>query len=223
MTKKRKTLEDDVTVFAPDVDINIKKGSAAIAKILKSDPEGRYIRDLIECHLSDVGYGTHDDLLTAIALAFGEDVRQTITFPLFANDPIVLVEYERLKVPERVLMFLRYLIALYGAKAEHAAMCTRHPEGLEHTRFSINCNPDGGVGDITMRLVNASGDSIAITDEPEGYLFLVYQMLEQLSSIEPDDEDSGTEITDAFEKIETKLKNSIKNRTKDCVSEYADR
>ena len=223
MAKKKKTPEDDMNVFAPDVDMNIKKGSAAIAKILKSDPEGRYIRDLIEFHLSDVGYDTHDDLLTALALAFGEDVGQTITFPLFANDPLVLVEYERLKVPERVLTFLRYLIALYGVKAEHAAMCMRHPEGLEHTRFSINCNSDGRVGDITMKLVNASGDSITITDEPEGYLFLVYQMLEQLSSIEPDDEDSGTEITDAFEKIETKLKNDIKNRIKDCVSEYADR
>ena len=223
MTNRRKTLEDDVTVFTPDVDKNIKKGSAAIAKILKSDPEGRYIRDLIECHLSDVGYDTHDDLLTALALAFGEDIGQTITFPLFANDPIVLVEYERLKVPERVITFLRYLIALYGAKAEHAAMRMRHPEGLEHTRFSINCNSDGGVGDITMKLVNASGDSITITDEPEGYLFLVYQMLEQLSSIEPDDADSGTEIADAFEKIEAKLKNNIKNQIKDCISEYADR
>ncbi|KAF5415505.1 MAG: hypothetical protein C5S48_05615 [Candidatus Methanogaster sp.] len=222
MTKRRKTPEDDVNVFAPDADINIKKGSAAIARILKSDPEGRYIRDLIECHLSDIGYGTHDDLLTAIALAFGEDVGQTITFPLFANDPIVLVEYERLKVPERVITFLRYLIALYGAKAEHAEMCMRHPEGLEHTRFCINYDSDGGVGDITMKLVNASGDSITITDEPEGYLFLVYQMLEQLSRIEPDDADFGTEITDAFEKIEAKLKNMIKNPIKNCVSEYAD-
>ncbi len=66
-----------------------------------------------------------------------------------------------------------------------------------------------------MKLVNASGDSITITDEPEGYLFLVYQMLEQLSSIEPSDADSGTEITDAFEKIEAKLKNGIKNRIKE--------
>ncbi|MEA3323762.1 MAG: hypothetical protein U9Q37_01290 [Euryarchaeota archaeon] len=215
MANKKKTPEEDVNVFAPDVDMNIRKGSAAIAKILKSDPEGRYIRDLIECHLSDVGYDTHDDLLTALALAFGEDVGQTITFPLFANDPIMLVEYERLKIPERVTTFLRYLIALYGAKAEHAAMCMRHPEGLEHTRFGINCNSDGGVGDITMRLVNASGDSITITDEPEGYLFLVYQILEQLSSIEPDDADCDTEITDAFEKIEAKLENKIKNRIKE--------
>ena len=223
MTKRRKTPEDDVNVFTPDVDKNIKKGSAAIAKILKNDPEGRYIRDLIECHLSDVDYDTHDDLITALALVFGEDVGQTITFPLFANDPLVLAEYERLKVPERVITFLRYLVALYGAKAEHAVMRMRHPEGLEHTRFGTNYDSDGGVGDITMKLVNASGDSITITDEPEGYLFLVYQMLEQLSSIESSDADSGTEITDAFEKIEAKLKNSIKNRIKDCVSEYADR
>ncbi|PXF58094.1 MAG: hypothetical protein C4B59_13920 [Candidatus Methanogaster sp.] len=215
MAKKKKTPEEDVNVFAPDVDKNIRKGSAAIAKILKSDPEGRYIRDLIECHLSDVGYDTHDDLLTALALAFDEDVGQTITFPLFANDPIMLVEYERLKVPERVITFLRYLIALYGAKAEHATMCMRHPEGLEHTRFSINCNSDGEVDEITMGLVNASGDSITITDEPEGYLFLVYQILEQLSSIEPDGADCDTEITDAFEKIEAKLENKIKNRIKE--------
>ena len=160
-------------------------------------------------------YDTHEDLLAALALAFGEDVGQTITFPLFANDPLVLVEYERLKVPERVITFLRYLVALYGAKAEHAAMRLRHPEGLEHTRFGTNYDSDGGVGDITMKLVNASGDSITITDEPEGYLFLVYQMLEQLSSIEPPDADSGTEITDAFEKIEAKLKSSIKNRIKE--------
>jgi len=222
MTKRRKTPEDDVNVFAPDVDINIKKGSAAIAKILKSDPEGRYIRDLIECHLSDVGYGTHDDLLTALALAFGEDVGHTITFPLFANDPLVLAEYERLKVPERVIMFLRYLIALYGAKAEHAAMHLKHPEGLEHTRFGINYDSDGRACDITMKLVSVSGDSITIADEPEGYLFLVYEMLEQLSSIEQEDADSGTEITDALEKIEAKLKNSIKNSIKECTSEYAD-
>lgn len=215
MTKRRNTLEDAINVFTPDIDKNIKKGSAAIAKILKSDPEGRYIRDLIECHLSDVGYDTHDDLLTALALAFGEDIGQTITFPLFANDPLVLVEYERLKVPERVITFLRYLVALYGAKAEHAAMCLRHPEGLEHTRFGANYDADGRVCDITMKLVNVSGDSITITDEPEGYLFLVYQMLEQLSSIEPDDADSGTEITDAFEKIEAKLKNSINDRIKE--------
>jgi len=223
MTKRKKTLEDDVNVFTPDIDKNIKKGSAAIAKMLKSDPEGRYVRDLIECHLDDVGYDTHEDLLTALALAFGEDIGQTITFPLFANDPLMLVEYERLKVPERVITFLRYLVALYGAKAEHAAMRMRHPEGLEHTGFGINYDSDGRVCDITMKLVNVSGDSITITDEPEGYLFLVYQMLEQLSSIESSDADSGTEITDAFEKIEAKLKNSIKNRIKDCISEYADR
>ncbi|NOQ28829.1 MAG: hypothetical protein GQ566_01845 [Methanosarcinales archaeon] len=143
MAKKKKTPDDDVNVFAPDVDKNIKKGSAAIAKILKSDPEGGYIRDLIECHLSDVGYDTHDDLVTALALAFGEDIGQTITFPLFANDPLVLAEYERLKVPERVITFLRYLVALYGAKAEHAAMRMRHPEGLEHTRFGTNYDSDG--------------------------------------------------------------------------------
>jgi hypothetical protein len=222
MTNRRKTLEDDVTVFTPDVDKNIKKGSAAIARILKSDPEGRYIRDLIEYHLSDVGYDTHEDLITALALAFGEDIGQTITFPLFANDPLVLAEYELLKVPERVITFLRYLVALYGAKAEHAAMRLRHPEGLEHTRFGVNYDSDGKVCDITMKLVNVSGDSITITDEPEGYLFLVYQMLEQLSSIEPPDADSGTEITDAFAKIEAKLENGIKNRIKDCTSEYAD-
>nr|QNO44802.1 hypothetical protein HJJCBNBL_00014 [Methanosarcinales archaeon ANME-2c ERB4] len=222
MTKRRKTLPDEVNVFTPDADKNIKKGSAAIARILKSDPEGRYIRDLIECHLNDVGYDTHDDLITALALAFGEDIGQTITFPLFANDPLVLAEYERLKVPERVIMFLRYLVALYGAKAEHAAMRLRHPEGLEHTRFGINCDSDGRACDITMKLVSVSGDSITITDEPEGYLFLVYEMLEQLSSIEHEDADSGTEITDALEKIEAKLKNSIKNSIKECTSEYVD-
>ncbi len=215
MTTRRKTPEDDVNVFTPDIDKNIKKGSAAIAKMLKSDPEGRYVRDLIECHLDDVGYDTHEDLLTALALAFGEDIGQTITFPLFANDPLMLVEYERLKVPERVITFLRYLVALYGAKAEHAAMRMRHPEGLEHTGFGINYDSDGRVCDITMKLVNVSGDSITITDEPEGYLFLVYQLLEQLSSIEPKDADSGTEITDAFENIEAKLENKIKNRIKE--------
>ncbi len=215
MTNRRKTPEAEVTVFTPDIDKNIKTGSAAIAKILKSDPEGRYIRDLIECHLSDVGYDTHEDLITALALVFGEDIGQTITFPLFANDPLVLVEYERLMVPERVVTFLRYLVALYGAKAEHAAMRLRHPEGLEHTGFGVNYDSDGGVCDITMKLVNVSGDSITITDEPEGYLFLVYQMLEQLSSIEPKDADSGTEITDAFEMIEAKLENKIKNRIKE--------
>ncbi len=212
MTKRRNTLPDEVNVFTPDIDINIKKGSAAIAKILKSDPEGRYIRDLIEYHLNDVGYDTHEDLITAFALAFGEDIGQTITFPLFANDPLVLVEYERLKVPDRVITFLRYLVALYGVKAEHAAMRMRHPEGLEHTGFGVNYDSDGRVCEITMKLVNASGDSITITDEPEGYLFLVYQMLEQLSSIESSDADSGTEIADAFEMIEVKLENGITNR-----------
>ena len=210
MTRRRNTLEDEINVFTQDIDKNIKKGSAAIAKMMKSDPEGRYIRDLIECHLNDVGYDTHDDLITALALAFGEDIGQTITVPLFANDPLVLAEYERLKVPERVITFLRYLIALYGAKAEHAAMRLRHPEGLEHTGFGINYDSDGRACEITMKLINVSGDSITISDEPEGYLFLVYQMLEQLSSIEQGDADSGTEITDAFEMIEAKLKNRIK-------------
>ncbi len=210
MTRRRNTLEDEINVFTQDIDKNIKKGSAAIAKMMKSDPEGRYIRDLIECHLNDVGYDTHDDLITALALAFGEDIGQTITVPLFANDPLVLAEYERLKVPERVITFLRYLIALYGAKAEHAAMRMRHPEGLEHTGFGINYDSDGRACEITMKLINVSGDSITISDEPEGYLFLVYQMLEQLSSIEQGDADSGTEITDAFEMIEAKLKNRIK-------------
>ena len=210
MTRRQNTLEDEINVFTQDIDKNIKKGSAAIAKMMKSDPEGRYIRDLIECHLNDVGYDTHDDLITALALAFGEDIGQTITVPLFANDPLVLAEYERLKVPERVITFLRYLIALYGAKAEHAAMRMRHPEGLEHTGFGINYDSDGRACEITMKLINVSGDSITISDEPEGYLFLVYQMLEQLSSIEQGDADSGTEITDAFEMIEAKLKNRIK-------------
>lgn len=215
MANRRKTLPDEVNVFTPDIDKNIKKGSAAIAKILKSDPDGRYIRDLIEYHLNDVSCDTHEDLITALALAFGEEIGQTITFPLFANDPLVLAECERLNVPERVITFLRYLVALYGAKAEHAAMRMRYPEGLEHTGFGINYDSDGRACEITMKLVNASGDSITITDEPEGYLFLVYQMLEQLSSIEPSDADSGTEITDAFEKIEAKLKNGIKNRIKE--------
>lgn len=216
MAKKKKVDKGEKSVFTPDLDKTIKKGSAAIAKILKNDPEGRYIRDLIEYHLREIGNDTHDDLAMALALAFGEDVGQTITFPLFTNDPLVLAEYERIKVPDRVLMFLRYLVAIYGAKAEHAAICLKHPDGLEHTMFDINYDSDGVARSITMRLDKANSDSITIVDEPDSYLFLAYQILEQLSGIEPQDAD--TKITDAFEMIEEK----VKSRVKDSIMEHID-
>jgi len=216
MAKKKKVDKGEKSVFTPDLDKTIKKGSAAIAKILKNDPEGRYIRDLIEYHLREIGNDTHDDLAMALSLAFGEDVGQTITFPLFTNDPLVLAEYERIKIPDRVLMFLRYLVALYGAKAEHAAICLKHPDGLEHTLFDIDYDSDGVARSITMRLDKANSDSITIVDEPDSYLFLAYQILEQLSGIEPQDAD--TKITDAFEMIEEK----VKSRVKDSIMEYVD-
>ena len=216
MAKKKKVDEGEKSVFMPDLDKTIKKGSAATAKILKNDPEGRYIRDLIEYHLREIGNDTHDDLAMALSLAFGEDVGQTITFPLFTNDPLVLAEYERIKIPDRVLMFLRYLVALYGAKAEHAAICLKHPDGLEHTLFDIDYDSDGVARSITMRLDKANRDSLTIVDEPDSYLFLAYQILEQLSGIEPQDAD--TKITDAFEMIEEK----VKSRAKDSIMEYVD-
>ena len=216
MAKKKKVDEGEKSVFMPDLDKTIKKGSAAIAKILKNDPEGRYIRDLIEYHLREIGNDTHDDLAMALSLAFGEDVGQTITFPLFTNDPLVLAEYERIKIPDRVLMFLRYLVALYGAKAEHAAICLKHPDGLEHTLFDIDYDSDSVARSITMRLDKANRDSLTIVDEPDSYLFLAYQILEQLSGIEPQDAD--TKITDAFEMIEEK----VKSRVKDSIMEYVD-
>lgn len=216
MAKKKKVDKGEKSVFAPDLDKTIKKGSAAIAKILKNDPEGRYIRDLIEYHLRAIGNDTHDDLTTALVLAFGEDVGQTITFPLFTNDPLVLAEYERIKVPDRVLMFLRYLVALYGAKAEHAAICLKHPDGLLHTMFDIDYDADGVARSITMRLDKANHDSITIVDEPDSYLFLAYQLLEQLSGIEPQDAD--TKIHGAFEMIEEK----VKSRVKDSIMEHID-
>lgn len=216
MAKKKKVDKGEKSVFTPDLDKTIKKGSAAIAKILKNDLEGRYIRDLIEYHLREISNDTHDDLAMALSLAFGEDVGQTITFPLFTNDPLVLAEYERIKIPDRVLMFLRYLVALYGAKAEHAAICLKHPDGLEHTLFDIDYDSDSVARSITMRLDKANRDSLTIVDEPDSYLFLAYQILEQLSGIEPQDAD--TKITDAFEMIEEK----VKSRVKDSIMEYVD-
>ena len=216
MAKKKKVDKGEKSVFAPDLDKTIKKGSAAIAKILKNDPEGRYIRDLIEYHLREIDNDTHDDLTMALVLAFGEDVGQTITFPLFTNDPLVLAEYERIKVPDRVLMFLRYLVALYGAKAEHAAICLKHPDGLLHTMFAIDYDSEGVARSITMRLDKANSDSITIVDEPDSYLFLTYQILEQLSGTEPQDAD--TKIHDAFEMIEEK----VKSRVKDGIMEHID-
>lgn len=216
MAKKKKVDKGEKSVFAPDLDKTIKKGSAAIAKILKNDPEGRYIRDLIEYHLREIDNDTHDDLTMALAMAFGEDVGQTITFPLFTNDPLVLAEYERIKVPDRVLMFLRYLVALYGAKAEHAVICLKHPDGLLHTMFDIDYDADGVARSITMRLDKANHDSITIVDEPDSYLFLAYQILEQLSGIEPQDAD--TKIHGAFEMIEEK----VKSRVKDSIMEHID-
>lgn len=216
MAYKKRAVKDKESVFTPDLDATVKKGSAAISKILKNDPEGRCVRDLIEYHLREIGSDTHDDLAMALTLAFGEDVGQTITFPLFTYDPLVLAEYERIKVPDRVLMFLRYLVAIYGAKAEHAAICLKHPDGLLHTMFDIDYDSDGRARSITMRLDKANRDSITIVDEPDSYLFLAYQILEQLSGIEPQDAD--TKITDAFEMIEEK----VKSRVKDSITEYID-
>ena len=216
MAYKKREVKGQESVFTPDLDTTIKKGSAAIAKILKNDPEGRCIRDLIEYHLMEIGNDTHDDLTMALAMAFGEEVGQTITFPMFTNDPLVLAEYERIKIPGSVLMFLRYLVALYGAKAEHAAICLKHPDGLLHTMFDVDYDSDGVARSITMRLDKANSDSITIVDEPDSYLFMAYQILEQLSGIEPQDAD--TNIHDAFGLIEEK----VKSRVKDDIMEYID-
>ncbi|MEA1943829.1 MAG: hypothetical protein U9N07_00545 [Euryarchaeota archaeon] len=217
MSKKKKIDEEEKSVFTQDMDENIKKGSATIAKILKSDPEGRYIRDLIEYHLKEIDCDTHDDLTMALALAFGADVGRTITFSLFTNDPLMLAEYERLNIPDRVMIFLRYLVALYGAKAEHAAMSLKHPDGLEQTMFDVNYDSSGKARSITMKLAKVNNDSITIIDEPDSYLFLVYQILEQLSGIEPPDAD--TLMADVFEKIEKRVRSRIKDGAREYINE----
>ncbi|MCD6146049.1 MAG: hypothetical protein J7J03_06590 [Methanosarcinales archaeon] len=217
MSKKKKIVKDEKCVFTHDMDENIKKGSATIAKILKNDPEGRYIRDLIEYHLKEIDYDTHDDLTMALALAFGADVGRTIAFPLFTNDPLMLAEYERLNIPDRVMIFLRYLVALYGAKAEHAALSLKHPGGLKQTMFDVDYDSSGKAHSITMKLIKVNNDSITIIDEPDSYLFLVYQILEQLSSIEPPDAD--TLMAEVFEKIEERVKSRIKDSAREYINE----
>ena len=212
MPIKKKTDDGEKGVFAADMDMHIKKGGAAIAKVLKTDPEGRSIRELVEYHLRDIDEDTHDDLTMALALVFGEDVGRTITFPLFANDPRILAEYERLRVPERVMAHLRYLVALYGTRAEHAAIRLKQPNGLEQTKFDLNYDSGGKAQKITMKLTRVDGDSITITDEPESYLFLAYQMLEQLAGIpdlEPAGAKTGAKIADIFKKIEAVVESRV--------------
>lgn len=214
MARKKKTDEEEEDVFNPDLDKIIRKGSAAIAKLLKNDPDGRYVRDLIEYHLKEIGESTPDDLTVALALAFGDDAGRTIAFPLFANDPTLLAEYERLNIPDRVLTFLHYLVALYGARAEYAVMCLEQPDGLENAHFDINYDGAGTVHSISMRLAKINNDSITIIDEPDSYLFLVYQILELLSGAEPTD--ASDDLMDALEKI----RGRVEDRIKDSGREY---
>lgn len=221
MAMKKKTDDDKKTVFTPELDKTIKRGGAAIARILKNDPEGKSVRDLIEYHLQEIDDGTRDDLAMALALAFDEAIEQTIAFPLFTNDPLVLAEYERIGVSERVLTFLRYLVSLYGARAEDAAICLEQPDGLKQTYFTTNHDETGTPRSITMKLTRADNDSISITDEPDSYLFLVYQMLERLAGIElPDAPDRS--IRDALEiiggKVDSRIWNGAIDGVKDNIS-----
>ena len=217
MARKKKTGDAEKTVFTPELDKTIKKGGAAIAKILKNDPEGKSVRDLIEYHLQEIDDGTRDDLAMALALAFDEAIEQTIAFPLFTNDPLVLAEYEQVGVPERVLMFLRYLVSLYGARAEDAVICLEHPDGLKQTHFTTNYDETGTPRSITMKLTRADNDSIIITDAPDSYLFLVYQMLGRLAGIEPPDA-PDTSIKDALESIGDKVEGRIRDGARDSIT-----
>ena len=223
MARKKKTGDDKETVFTPELDKTIKKGGAAISKILKSDPDGRSIRDLIEYHLREIDDGTRDDLAMALALAFDESVEQTIALSLFTNDPLVLAEYERVGMPDRILAFLRYLVSLYGARAEDAAICLEHPDGLKQTHFAANYDETGTPHSITMKLTRADNDSIIITDEPDSYLFLVYQLLEQLAGIEPPDA-PDTSIKDALDsiggKVEDRVGDGARDSIKDTIKEH---
>ena len=221
MVRKIKTGNDAKTVFTPELDKTIKRGGVMIAKILKNDPGGRSVRDLIEYHLQEIDDGTRDDLTMALALAFDEAVEQIIAFPLFTNDPLVLAEYERIGVSERVLTFLRYLVSLYGARAEDAVICLEQPDGLKQTYFTTNHDETGTPRSITMKLTRADNDSISITDEPDSYLFLVYQMLERLAGIElPDAPDQS--IRDALEiiggKVDSRIWNGAIDGVKDNIS-----
>ncbi|MHC1574733.1 MAG: hypothetical protein ACXQTY_02865 [Candidatus Methanogasteraceae archaeon] len=213
MPRKKETSEDEISVFTPEMDEHIKKGGAAIAKILKGDVGRQYIQKLIEYHLEEIGEDTHDDLTMALALAFGEDIGRTITFPLFTNDPLVLAEYSRLKIPDPVITYLRYIVALYGAKAEHAAICLKNPDGLEQTRFDLNYRSDGRARSITMKLTRADSNSLTITDEPESYFFLAYQILEQLSAIQ----DTDSEMREIFEKIKAMVESKIRDDVRDYI------
>ncbi len=216
MVRKIKTGNATTTVFTPELDKIIKLGGAAIAKILKNDPGGMTVRDLIEYHLQEIDDSTRDDLTMALALAFDEAVEQTIAFPLFTNDPMVLAEYERIGVPERVRTFLRYIVSLYGARAEDAVICLEQPDGLKQTYFTTNYDETGIPRSITMKLTRADNDSIIITDEPDSYLFLVYQMLERLAGIElPDAPDRS--IIDALESIGGKVDGRIRNGARDRI------
>jgi hypothetical protein len=218
MVRKIKTGNDTGAVFTPELDKTIKRGGAAITKILKNDPAGRSVRDLIEYHLQEIDDGTRDDLAMALALAFDEAVEQTIAFPLFTNDPMVLAEYERIGLPERVLTFLRYLVSLYGARAEDAVICLEQPDGLKQTYFTTNYDETGTPRSITMKLTRADNDSISITDEPDSYLFLVYQMLERLAGIElPDAPDRS--VRDALESIGGKVDGRIRDGARDIIKD----
>ena len=217
MARKKKTGDAEKTVFTPELDKTIKKGGAAIAKTLKNDPDGRSIRDLIEYHLQEIDDGTRDDLAMALALAFDEAVEQTIAFPLFTNDPLVLAEYEQVGVPERALWFLRYLVSLYGARAEDAVIRLEHPDGLKQTHFTTNYDETGTPRSITMKLTRADNDSIIITDAPDSYLFLVYQMLGRLAGIEPPDA-ADTSIKNALESIGDKVEGRVRDGARDSIT-----
>ncbi len=69
-----------------------------------------------------------------------------------------------------------------------------------------------------MKLTRADNDSISITDEPDSYLFLVYQMLERLAGIElPDAPDRS--VRDALESIGGKVDGRIRDGARDIIKD----